>query len=334
MVTAFTAGCHESQFTKFNEAPTAKITIPQTNTEKHEGENFEVQGQVGDQDDPIEELRVTWYKGDEFGAQCVELVPADNGQTRCDFAIGSESQEITLEVVDPSGKQTWDVITVVSIPAQGPEIIITAPEDGDVYAEGTAIPLKAVVNDEEDVESALSCEWTDATSNNGEGDDTADTVIVSREDIDVPDNGQISNYVSHLEAGNYILRLKCSDTTGRDNYADVSIEVEAQAGPPTVEITGPPSGHAFNEEALVQFAATVDDPDDEFTTLNISWTSSLDGEVDNTPCDANGDIQFATDQLSIGLHEVTLTVTDEMDHAATDAITIEITALEGSDTGL
>jgi hypothetical protein len=316
---AIIAGCHESELTKFNEAPTARITQPLPDAEQPEGKLFTAQGQVGDEDDPVEDLLVTWYKGDEFGPQCIDMAPADNGQTRCDFALGAENQNITLEVMDPSGKETWDVITVVSIPAQGPVVTIESPLDGAEYREGETISLLGNVQDEEDVESALVAWWA-----NEQG-----TVLIDQEEVDVPDNGEISNVIDDLSPGGHMLRLFCSDTTGRTNYAGVTVEILA---PPTASITGPPNGTTFDEDAIVLFMGRVGDANDMPSALSVSWSSSTIGVLDTTPADDNGDINFATDALSVGNHVITLLVTDTHGDTASAMSTIEISATEG-DTG-
>jgi hypothetical protein len=119
LVLALIAGCQDSEFVKFNEAPTARITSPEANTSFAEGDQFTARGQVGDEDDPVENLVVTWHLGDEFGPQCIEVEPLDDGRTSCDFALDANGKEISLLVVDPSGEESWDFVHVLSIPAQG-----------------------------------------------------------------------------------------------------------------------------------------------------------------------------------------------------------------------
>jgi hypothetical protein len=77
-----------------------------------------------------------------------------------------------------------------------------------------------------------------------------DEVLIAAEDIDIPDNGEVSTYFSDLPGGEQILRLYCADTTGRTNYAEVMIDILAA---PTAAISGPPDSASFAQGAMIIF---------------------------------------------------------------------------------
>ena len=58
------------------------------------------------------------------------------------------------------------------------------------------------------------------------------------------------------------------------------------------------------------FSATVSDNEDSPEDLMLSWVSDLDGVFSTQGSDASGAVDFTVDDLSIGTHTVTVTVTD------------------------
>jgi len=89
---------------------------------------------------------------------------------------------------------------------------------------------------------------------------------------------------------------------------------------PTVSITAPQDGDAFEPGQTITFSCTAGDVEDgELTGDAVVWTSSIDG-------DFGTGISFATDALSPGEHDITVTAVDSAGGYATDAITITIGA--------
>lgn len=88
--------------------------------------------------------------------------------------------------------------------------------------------------------------------------------------------------------------------------------------PPFVDITSPQDGAAFvRGEDVISLDAEVQDEEDAYLDLDISWRSDKDGEISS----------FADDEaegLSYGEHELTLTVTDTAGQTVRESVNIEV----------
>ncbi|MEL6344003.1 MAG: putative metal-binding motif-containing protein, partial [Myxococcota bacterium] len=82
--------------------------------------------------------------------------------------------------------------------------------------------------------------------------------------------------------------------------------------PPDLTIISPPDGTEFDEGQIVNFQARVDDDTDPSDTLELIWSSDVDGELLSTGTAASdGTVEFATANLSPGFtHTVSLRATD------------------------
>jgi hypothetical protein len=93
---------------------------------------------------------------------------------------------------------------------------------------------------------------------------------------------------------------------------------------PTVTISQPADGTAFEEGDQIDFVALADDAQTPSTDLGVQWISSIDGELTApTPPDSSGQVLYSTASLTDGNHVITLTVTD--DAAQTAEATVAIT---------
>jgi len=92
---------------------------------------------------------------------------------------------------------------------------------------------------------------------------------------------------------------------------------------PLAAITGPADGSSFAAGAAVTFTATAEDYA-AFDTLDAVWTDTFGTELDASGPDAFGDISFTTTTLSVGTHEITLTVTDEGGLYVMDSVEVVI----------
>jgi hypothetical protein len=90
--------------------------------------------------------------------------------------------------------------------------------------------------------------------------------------------------------------------------------------PPTVTITGPPSGSTFTQGDMVTFTGTASDTQDGDLTAKIAWTSSVNGALGS-----GGSV--STSSLSLGTHTITAAVTDAGGEQASATISVTVNAV-------
>jgi hypothetical protein len=94
--------------------------------------------------------------------------------------------------------------------------------------------------------------------------------------------------------------------------------------PPAVTIDGPEDGTVFQEGQPVEILGRVRD-DFDVTQLVIDWESSLDGAIpDSDPPDPDGLVELITNNLTDGVHIITLRATDAGGEQAEDTVEIEV----------
>ncbi len=94
--------------------------------------------------------------------------------------------------------------------------------------------------------------------------------------------------------------------------------------PPAVSLIEPTDGSTYNEGDTVSFAATVEDGQDASTDLQVYWQSDLDGVVGESTPDADGNVSFATNNLRVGNHLITVQVIDSDAESSDDSVSVGI----------
>ena len=202
------------------------------------------------------------------------------------------------------------VITVRQTP---PQAVITFPAPDTVIV-GSAVELQGTVVDNDDPEEDLSVTWSSS--------EVADEPLFEGS----PDTGGSTAISLQLEPGEHLITLTVTDTDGLTDSDSITLFVEAEPPPPppvpTALITEPITGDAFLLAELVAMAGTV--TSEEQTILDIAWASDTDGVLLEGNSDSNGETSYAT-FLSLGLHTITLTATDDWDQTGSDTVTIQVT---------
>ena len=111
---------------------------------------------------------------------------------------------------------------------------------------------------------------------------------------------------------------------------EMSIQVGNDA--PELSIISPLDAAEFNEYQLVEFVGRTTDLEDSEVDLDVIWFSSLDGELHTENPDEEGNVYFASADLTPGEHAITLTVTDTQGLTSNTSIAVNIIDQEDAPT--
>jgi len=106
------------------------------------------------------------------------------------------------------------------------------------------------------------------------------------------------------------------------------VQVVEITTPPTAEIHSPGDlSQSFEAGAMVTFEGVVQDQQDSPDRLTSTWSSNIDGLLDEAVPDSTGRVTFATIGLSTGVHIVTLQVVDTDGEVGEDNVTFTLERL-------
>ena len=298
-------GCSDAGVTAFNADPSAEITSHQDGDTVREGYVESLRGVVGDPDNQTQELMVTWLVGG--AAVCLESAPGDDGLVVCDHIFAPGAGSVVLEVRDPGGGAGSDAVALDVQATDAPTAVIATPETDGVYYNDTLIRFRGAVADGEDTPDQLTVAW--------ETSELGDLGL----QVDVTTEGEVEAF-GELAEGDHAVRLRVTDSTGKDAVDSVVITVGPPNSAPSCSITSPADGSASAEGAEVRFEATVDDVDVPADWLAVVWESDKDGLLGESTPDTDGTVGFAYGDLTVATHSITLTVTDEMGATCADSI--------------
>jgi hypothetical protein len=302
--------CNDQGIQAVNATPEAEILSHSDGVEVVAGEVMSLRGAVSDPDHDDEVLTVGWWLGDE--QICGPEAPVDGGATACEITPELGDSVITLEVQDPKGAGASAELSFTVLPANAaPTCGITTPQADTVFQVGDTVVLEGWVEDAEDEPGALAVTWeSDVDGDLGSSD---------------PDSeGLVSLNTSALSMANHSVTMTVTDIEGAACSDAVAFTV---GNPPSVTISDPVDGAVVNEGELLALAATVEDAEDSADSLELVWTSDLDGTLDRDPADAHGEVSLELEGLSTGLHTITLQATDSDGLYGTDSVGVTINAL-------
>lgn len=298
-------GCSDGGLTKFNAVPTVDITSHKNGDVVQEGVLVRLQGTVGDPDNELTSLTVTWTV-DEV-AFCEESVTDSFGAVTCEAPIGLDGGQVDLVVRDPSGASDSDRVVLTVEPTEAPEVDLTAPlEDGRYYSD-QLVAFGATASDAEDDATALAFAWSSSLQ--------GDLDIVTQ----VTSGGEASAFGA-LEEGEHAITVLVSDTTGKTAADSVLIAVGPPNSPPNCAITEPADGALGAYGVEQRFVGLAEDADIPSPDLSVTWESDLDGVLGDSPPESDGTARLSTSALSLGTHVITLSITDEVGAACTDSL--------------
>lgn len=305
VLVALLAACSDAGVTKFNAKPTVEISSHATGDTVREGYDATLRGVVGDADDAVGRLAVTWLVGGV--AVCPDAAPGPDGATTCDHIFTVGDGDVALEVADPQGGSAVARVTLDVEATDAPTAEISTPETDDIHYSDQGILFSGTVGDGEDAVEDLTVTWeTEALGDLGF-------------DVDLSSDGTVETY-GRLDEGEHRVRLRAIDSTGKEAIDSVVITVGPPNTEPSCSITAPEEGAAGQQGTEVRFEATVTDPDIANDSLGYAWSSSLDGELDAGNPDSDGTVRFSTDALTVGTHVITLSATDDVEATCTTSL--------------
>ena len=101
---------------------------------------------------------------------------------------------------------------------------------------------------------------------------------------------------------------------------------------PTINLLSPEEGEQFVETSPVAFSAMVRDDFDAPSEIQLSWSSSQDGEFNTDFADGQGSVTFEYDALSVGEHQITLQATNAIGSSISSVVNIYIVSAEQTPT--
>jgi hypothetical protein len=299
-----------------NSLPTATILLPLSHQEIKNGALFQALGTVEDTNHSMDTLLVTWAVGSEV--KCGPMAPDAEGNTQCDVSFGWDRTTISLTVEDPEGALGQDYAIINLIEATAPVVEITAPTNNASFRTNELVYFSATVSDGEDEPEGLGLVWESSEQGLLDMNDT------------ITSDGAVEGSIV-LEIGSHIIRLWATDTSGRTSGDELMVQIHEEAAAPTVTITSPASGSTYTIGDLVVFRASISDELDFPNTLDVQWTSSIDGPIGDEGSDSPGTVSMSTTSLSEGEHLISLTITDSDEMSTTESIVITVVY---SDTGI
>jgi len=168
-----------------------------------------------------------------------------------------------------------------------PVAIISSPADGSVYQLNSSVEF---ISSSTDDRAIASYRW----------ESDMDGII-----------GDTASFTRVLSAGRHNITLTVTDNDGLSNSTGVMIKVNK---PPVAFIESPQDGTIYKQKDTVIFNGTGTDEDGFITSYQ--WTSDIDGIL-------SGERSFTSSNLSTGVHNITLGVTDN--DGATGSYTVRIT---------
>ena len=195
-------------------------------------------------------------------------------------------------------------------PNEAPTITIVSPVDGEVLTENDEVQLLAQVTDPDHFAQDLTIQW----SVNG------DVVC----DWTAADAGGNSTCPINVSVDMAQIRAEVQDPDGASALQEISVNVDATE-PPVVEILSPVDGDQYYSDQDIPISASVVDVDNSLNSLELVWTSSIDGNLTITPPDSDGLITDVL-MLSQGTHTIQFDANDPDGKSDSVSVDIVVTA--------
>jgi formylglycine-generating enzyme required for sulfatase activity len=297
------------------DAPSVTLFAPLSEERFEVGEPIPFLATISDTEDAADDL-IVWFMINGEDRLDVTSMPTSDGEIAGSLTMSGGIHNVALWVEDTDGKTDQDSVTiqVVETVDTPPIVTILLPEaDSEAeYVVGDLIEMSGEASDADDDAEDLTAQW----------ESSLDGVLAV--DTTVQASGAISSF-STLSAGLHVLTLSVTDIAGQVSSDSVVVAVsEVVDNPPTAQILTPITSGIYYSDLAIELSGTATDDEDDSSALLAVWTSDVDGTlVAEAAIDTDGSIsEFAT--LSVGLHVLTLTVTDSADQTDSDTAYINV----------
>lgn len=291
---------------EIDQPPEAQINAPTGSETYYSDQPTQFSAIVFDAEDSVEELEISWTS-DLAGELSLSISPNENGEISDSTLLGVGEHLIQLSVTDSAGNQT---IAEVEVSVSGenlvPECAIFSPFDGARFIAGETIEFSGIATDANIPNEDLQVEWS--SDNDGIlGNSTPSS------------EGDASFSTTQLSALEHLITMKVIDDIAAECTDQVLIQV---MNAPVVSILEPAAGSVVELGTQVLFEALVTDVEDPYNSIELEWSSSIDGILGTGNPDSQGTVYFVADSLSSGEHEIFLTAQDSDELVSSDDINL------------
>ncbi|MGC6507391.1 MAG: LamG-like jellyroll fold domain-containing protein [Myxococcota bacterium] len=291
-----------------SEAPFGTILEPISETRYYSDELIPFAATVSDAEDSPDSLVIEWESTID-GTLSISST-ADSSGNYADFTNLSEGNHgVTLRVTDSSIKTSQTTATItVGPPNTPPTCSIVSPIDNSMGILGESITLESQVDDADVGPENLSIVW----SSDLDGELCSDSA---------ESTGAQKCEVTIQSAGTHQLNLRVEDERGLSCIQNTEITVSS---PPQITILTPSQGTVINENSSITVELQITDPEDPPSSLTLTATDSIEGELVVTQPDSQGYSSLSLNNWSIGDHELVFTAldTDGLEHSQSLLITV------------
>lgn len=263
---------------------------------------------ISDVEDSPSALSASWESSQD-GALGIATTPDSNGMLEGFTLLSIGTHVITLTVTDSSGLFTVkNEVIEVGDPNTPPACTLISPANSETYLSSQTIPFQGTATDAETPIEQLNVSWhSDIDGQLGTSNPSS--------------IGEVLYNHPSLSVGEHVLSMRVEDEGGEVCTALASVLVVSA---PTAQITSPANGNSFQQGAVISFLGLVEDELDAPETLQVEWSSDIDGVFSTQSADAQGLSLFSYDQLSPGTHNIALIAQNSGSQTGTDSISIVI----------
>ncbi len=238
--------------------PTAEIFQPLSADQFFADQIITFEGSVDDIEDAPEDLRVWWSSNLEPGlSDAVDATPNANGTVNGVGFLPEGDHQVRLNVEDRAGNISFDATVIRVGPANRPPECgeITEPFSGSVHRFGSTLTFVASVSDPDVPNNFIDIAW----SSDQDGD-LAESTPGS--------DGSITYFNSDLSTNTHVITMTAVDAFGQSCTSSIIVII---GSPPTIDVTSPQRNAVYQADTLMEFSATVSDPDGPDTDLTVTW---------------------------------------------------------------